>query len=74
MVQIDDEPNAGKAWTDEEITVLRRLAAERIPTREIADRLGRSEYSIRSKARLSRISLQSNLSRQASSRSVNRPR
>jgi hypothetical protein len=73
MVRIDDEPNAGKAWTDEEMDTLRQLAAERVPTRDIADRLGRSEYSVRSKARLARISLQSVQSRKSSPH-VNRPR
>lgn len=59
MVRLDEEPNAGKAWTPAELNTLRQLAAERVPTRRIAQELGRSEYSVRSKARLERIPLQS---------------
>jgi len=73
MVRLDEEPNAGKTWTTNELTLLRRLATDRVPTREIADRLGRSEYSVRSKARLERISLQSGRARSGRG-TVNRPR
>jgi hypothetical protein len=74
MVHLDEEPNAGKVWTANDLALLRRLAAERVPTREIADRLGRSEYSVRSKARLERISLQSAHPRHAKPASINKPR
>ena len=59
MARVDEEPNAGKLWTDAELALLRRLADERVPTGKIAERLGRSEYSVRTKARLARIPLQS---------------
>ncbi len=73
MVRLDEEPNAGKVWTANELTLLRRLADDRVHTREIADRLGRSEYSVHSKARLERISLQSGRTR-GEQRPLNRPR
>ncbi len=73
MVELDEEPNAGKAWTKEELSILERLAAERVPTREIARRLGRTEYSVRSKASLEHISLQS-AGRQRRSTHTKRPR
>jgi hypothetical protein len=68
MIRLDEEPNAGKAWTDADLALLRRLAAESVPTRTIAERLGRSEYSVRSKARLARIPLQSAPERRTRSR------
>jgi hypothetical protein len=74
MVHLEEEPNAGKVWTENDLALLRRLAAERVPTREIADRLGRSEYSVRSKARLARISLQSAHPRHAKSSAIRKPR
>jgi hypothetical protein len=74
MMHLEEEPNAGKVWTANDLALLRRLAAERVPTREIADRLGRSEYSVRSKARLERISLQSAHPRHAKSSTIRKPR
>jgi hypothetical protein len=74
MIHLEEEPNAGKAWTENDLSLLRRLAAERVPTRDIADRLGRSEYSVRSKARLERISLQSMHPRHAKSAAIKKPR
>jgi hypothetical protein len=74
MVHLEEEPNAGKAWTQNDLSTLKRLAAERVPTREIADRLGRSEYSVRSKARLERISLQSAHPRHAKPAVMRKPR
>lgn len=59
MVHLEDEPNAGKAWTPADIDALKRLASQQIPTRDIADRLGRSEYSVRAKASHERIQLRS---------------
>jgi hypothetical protein len=57
MMRLDDEPNAGKAWSDRELELLKRLANDHVPTRAIAERLGRSEYSVRSKASQCQISL-----------------
>lgn len=57
MIRLDEEPNAGKAWSDRELELLRQLANDQVPTRIIAERLGRSEYSVRSKASQSQISL-----------------
>jgi hypothetical protein len=59
MVHLEDEPNAGKAWTSSEIDALKRLASQQIPTRTIAERLGRSEYSVRAKASHEHIQLRS---------------
>ena len=56
MVHSDQEPNAGKAWTATELDQLRQLIDQGVPTRVIADRLGRSEYSVRAKASQARIS------------------
>ena len=56
MVHADQEPNAGKAWTATELDQLRQLIDQGVPTRHIADRLGRSEYSVRAKASQARIS------------------
>ena len=39
MVRTDEEPNAGKSWTDADVAMLRRLADERMATRRIAERL-----------------------------------
>ena len=58
MVRLDDEPNAGKAWTDDEVDQLRVLANDHTPARQIAETLGRSEYSVRSKASQAHITLQ----------------
>jgi hypothetical protein len=57
MIRLDEEPNAGKAWTDQELELLKRLASEQVPTRVIAEHLGRSEYSVRSKASQSHVPL-----------------
>jgi IS30 family transposase len=58
MMDVDIEPNAGKAWTEQDLKSLAELAAAKLPAREIAERLGRSEYSVRTKAKQARISLQ----------------
>lgn len=57
MHPVEHEPNARHAWTDDELRQLRAMIAERMPVREIADRLGRSEYAVRSKASQTHISL-----------------
>jgi hypothetical protein len=57
MMRLDEEPNAGKAWSDDELELLKRLASDQVPTRAIAERLGRSEYSVRTKASQSQIAL-----------------
>lgn len=57
MHHVEHEPNARHAWTDGELRQLRSLIAERMPVRAIADRLGRSEYAVRSKASQMHISL-----------------
>ena len=56
MVHQDHEPNAKKAWTATELDQLRQLIHQGVPTRLIAERLGRSEYSVRAKASQARIS------------------
>lgn len=53
----EHEPKARQAWSEAELRQLRSLIAERVPVREIADRLGRSEYAVRSKASQTHISL-----------------
>ncbi len=59
MMRLDEEPNAGKVWTGAELETLKQLAAEQVPTRNIAERLGRSEYSVRAKASHEHIALRS---------------
>lgn len=59
MMRLDEEPNAGKVWTGAELETLKQLAAQQVPTRNIAERLGRSEYSVRAKASHERIQLRS---------------
>jgi hypothetical protein len=57
MRHIDPEPNARQAWTNAELDQLRALISAHVPVREIADRLGRTEYAVRSKASQMHISL-----------------
>jgi len=59
MVHLEDEPNAGKAWSSGDIDALKHLALQQVPTRTIAERLGRSEYSVRAKASHEHIQLRS---------------
>ncbi|HYO26064.1 MAG TPA: hypothetical protein VEQ85_14065 [Lacipirellulaceae bacterium] len=70
MVHSDEERNAGKAWTRDDLEALRQMAREQVPTRAIAERLGRTEYSVRAKASHERIQLHG--ARQA--QNVRRPR
>lgn len=49
--------NAGEPWTRETIKELKTLAKENTPTRVIGLKLGRTEASVRSKARSEGISL-----------------
>jgi hypothetical protein len=55
--KIDSERNARLTWSDADLRELRALIAECVPVREIAERMGRTEYAVRSKASQSRISL-----------------
>ncbi len=52
-----DGKNAGTPWTAEEVAELKRLAKENTPTPLIANKLGRTEASIQSKAEAENISL-----------------
>lgn len=49
--------NHGKDWTLADLLQLRQLVRENTPTRVIGLKLGRTEQSVRGKARLERISL-----------------
>ncbi len=49
--------NAGESWTDADIRKLGTLARDNTPTRVIGLKLGRTEASVRSKARSEIISL-----------------
>jgi len=49
--------NAGKPWEREDVKELKTLAKENTPTRVIGLKLGRTESSVRSKARDEGISL-----------------
>lgn len=49
--------NAGKLWTDDQVSKLRKLARQHTPTRVIGLELGRTEEAIRSKASEEGISL-----------------
>lgn len=49
--------NAGESWTDADIQKLGTLARDNTPTRVIGLKLGRTEASVRSKARSENISL-----------------
>lgn len=51
------EQNQGKTWSLQEKKQLKELARGNTPTRVIGLKLGRSEYSIRSKAQSLGISL-----------------
>ena len=49
--------NAGKLWTDDQVSKLRKLARQHTPTRVIGLELGRTDEAIRSKASEEGISL-----------------
>ena len=49
--------NLGKPWTQQDLEMLRQLANENTPTRVMGLKLGRTEASIRSKAKSEGISL-----------------
>jgi hypothetical protein len=49
--------NQGKKWTSNEISELKKLSEGNTPTGLIAHKLGRSEDSVRSKAKKNDISL-----------------
>lgn len=49
--------NAGKLWTGDQVSKLRKLARQHTPTRVIGLELGRTEEAIRSKASEEGISL-----------------
>ena len=49
--------NAGKLWTGDQVSKLRKLARQHTPTRVIGLQLGRTEEAIRSKASEEGISL-----------------
>jgi hypothetical protein len=54
---IDSERNARQTWSHEHLSELKTLIAAGVPVREIAERMGRSEYAVRSKASQAKISL-----------------
>lgn len=49
--------NHGKPWKPNDVRELQKLAGENTPTRVIGLKLGRTEYSIRSKADEKNVSL-----------------
>jgi hypothetical protein len=49
--------NSGKAWTDQDVAALEKLAKQNTPTRVIGLKLGRTEDAVRSKASEDNISL-----------------
>ena len=49
--------NHGKPWTEDQVNKLEKLAEENTPTRVMGLKLGRTEDSIRSKAKEEDISL-----------------
>ena len=49
--------NVGKPWTDQDLRMLRQLANENTPTRVMGLKLGRTEASVRSKAKAVGLSL-----------------
>jgi hypothetical protein len=49
--------NSGKEWTSKDVSSLRNLAKENIPTRVIGLKLGRTEGAVRSKAAENKITL-----------------
>lgn len=49
--------NHGKAWSDADISALKKLAQENTPTRVAALKLGRTEDSVRAKASDEGVSL-----------------
>ncbi len=57
MPDLDPERNARQAWSENDLSELRALIARRLPVRQIAERLGRTEYAVRTKAKQQRISL-----------------
>jgi hypothetical protein len=57
MHHADAEQNARRAWSESDLRDLQSLIAAGEPVRLIAERLGRSEYAVRSKAAQAKISL-----------------
>lgn len=49
--------NSGKAWTDSDVSELRKLAKGNTPTRVIGLKLGRTEAAVQSKASEEKVSL-----------------
>jgi len=49
--------NHGKAWSDADVTALKKLALENTPTRVVGIKLGRTEDSVRAKASDEGVSL-----------------
>ena len=49
--------NSGKAWTQNDVSELKRLAQQNTPTRVIGLKLGRTEDAVRTKASDGGISL-----------------
>ncbi len=49
--------NTGNPWTNDDVKQLKQLAKENTPTRVIGLKLGRTENSIRSKAKAEGVSL-----------------
>jgi hypothetical protein len=60
MRPLEPDQTAKRAWSEADLQQLRELVAAQASVREIAERLGRTEYAVRSKARLERISLRQN--------------
>lgn len=52
-------PNKNKNWSAGDVRMLRQLARQHAPTREIGQKLGRTEISVRGKAQREGISLRS---------------
>jgi hypothetical protein len=50
-------PNQGKNWSKDDVKHLQKLAKENTPTRVMGLKLGRTESSVRSKAKNEGISL-----------------
>ena len=50
-------PNSGKAWTQDQVKNLQKLADQNTPTRVIGLKLGRTESAVQSKASETKISL-----------------
>lgn len=53
----NSERNSGNPWTSTDVRMLKQLAKKNTPTRVIGLKLGRTESSVRTKARDESISL-----------------